>query len=388
MLPGGLQVLGLYLYAPPNIAQHLQDDVHQLAHRLCCQSTLDSTVQSWMASSNSTPAQGTTAIIVQVCSSSKKTSVRTLDTSDRQATLKPAELKYHTFVQNWTEVHCAVSLNEDLHVDKSVGSISSASSISTDLSSFARRLSLSSAAVVSDHSRLFRNDEELLVARTSGRSSRTPLQIEFWERDADEEDTVSSSPSQCRLRICGTVCGRAYLHDKATVLEAVSHLKLDILRSISTRLQLLSEDMQEELSPSAPVVDNKVQKAPVKQQSFVCPQRCFVVLNGGSPTTVCDYIFADEQPSACLERISEMFGAPVKEESCLLPESFPASPRDCLKVMAASSAVLRKYNGVTDDIKSTPGWQRPQLSACTTVVSAVLAVAIAGLAGLVLSEYS
>ena len=385
MLPGGQQILGLYLYTSPGAVQRLQGHIRQLAHRLCSSNTLDPLVRRWVIGTSLAAALTGNAVIIQVCSSSKKTSVRTLDTSDHQAQLKPAEMKFQSFLRHWTAVSCTYSFDEHIYADKSFSDVSPAVSLPSKLGQVALQLDQASAAIVSDRGRFFRKPEEPLVPKTSGQSSRSPLQLEFWAGFAGEDDSISVEELQCQARLSGTVCGRAYMYDRATFQEACGVMKLDILRSLSARLQLLSEDVQE-TTPETKPADQKSQETK-NPSCLACPQRCFMSVGTSGQITACDYAFADEEPAACVQRVEDMLGVPVKEGSCSHPETLPVLV-DVVKdlwTVPSPSTICCPSEKQEEASSSQP---RPQLSTCTTVVGAVLAAALAGICSVAFSMYN
>ncbi|XP_065187183.1 protein odr-4 homolog [Sycon ciliatum] len=405
MLPSGFEIIGLFLYAAPSTAQRLQGQVRQLAYELCNSHSLDRSVCQWSAKTSLASAHSASAVIIQICSSTKKTVCRTLDVQDRQATLKPAELKYQSFLRSWAQVSCTYALDETIFTEASAHGSSPSAQVLSNMKQVTAQLNSAAAAVVSDRGRLFRKLDEPLVARSSGRGAAVhspTIQLELWSGGggggADVDDAIEvRSCSDC-LRVRGNICARSYVHDKATFREAVDLLKLDVLRSITTRLHLLSEDAQDMNEDGAAQASDGTEKKektatakPRQQQVLICPERCFGVIDSASPIAVCDYLFPGELVSACAQRVSDMLGTSLKDDSFVRPESMPSSQAEALKIIGSRAASKDRQSAAAAATggqgSADAGKVAPRGSSCTTIVGAVLVAAIAGISSLVLSSY-
>jgi len=158
-------------------------------------------------------------------------------------------------------------------------------------------------------------------------SSQEVLNVELLLTESTCPDDVAAQNSVVRLKFAGKISSRSYLAPGATVNMAKKAVKSDLLRSLKTRLAMHCDTMQD----SEEEEETKVVHEP--------PRRVFVSV--GDPlvqgVAVCDYLYPGEGLEDCVNNVKEIFGWDVVEDSVEDDVEIVASPRE-VKPPASPSA--------------------------------------------------
>lgn len=194
-------------------------------------------------------------------------------------------------------------------------------------------------------------------------SSQEVLNLELLFAEPFCPDDIISQSTMVRLKFAGKISSRSYLAPGATVQMAKKAVKSDLLRSLKTRLAMHCDTMQDAEEEE----ETKVVHEP--------PRRVFVSV--GDPlvqgVAVCDYLYPGEGLEDCVNNVKEIFGWDVVEDSIEDDVEIVASPRE-VKPPASPSA--------SDKAKQARRRKVP----LGVVVSFGMAVISAGLAYLSFSE--
>jgi len=139
------------------------------------------------------------------------------------------------------------------------------------------------------------------AANEDASSSSTPIhQIDFFVRPMP----VPPVPENCSggIRIRGACNFRTYAHNKCSVAQAMQSLRSDILNSLSSRLQLLVEDSEDQFGSFA------LPSADQLTYTWQLPRRLFQPIQ--DELCVCDYLLAHESPEDGVGRIRELLLTP------------------------------------------------------------------------------
>lgn len=314
MLTGGLKVLGIFIFGPPEKRNKLQVKFRQVLY-MVHKMILSDLPLGKLKLENGTSDQ----VILQVCSTTKKTTCFSLDVSDSKASVHPADVKYQNFVLKWHTLHCSICLQLKFTMDRKSKKRNLYSSLKAGISPLISKIA-NSLGVVNG---VLMGDDQLLVnekkLKYPGKSSSTAknevLKIDLYFTEIDFDPFIERKHGTTQVVLLGTFESQAYVNPKATVKEAINAIKCDVIRNLITRCQLLCEDLDEESLQGDQDADDRL---------WTLPKRIFAPICGGA-LKVSDYIFKDEEPKDVLSRFSELLGISVSEEDLLSKEEFSES---------------------------------------------------------------
>lgn len=189
------------------------------------------------------------------------------------------------------------------------------------------------------------------------------LNLELLFTDSSCPAEVATQSSAVRLKFAGKLSSRSYLAPGATVQIAKRAVKCDMIRSLKTRLEMHCDTIQE----SEEEEEKKIVHEP--------PRRVFVGI--GDPlvqgVAVCDYLYPGEGLEDCVNNMKEIFGWDVVEDSIEDDVEIVASPRE-VRPPASPSAADKERQA------------RKSRVPMAVVVSCGMAVISAGLAYLSFSD--
>jgi len=310
MLTGGLDIIGVFAFGPSDMLTKSQTKLRHLLF------SINKTVYHKPASYFDDLSHS--RIILQICSATKKITCRTVDVSDQRATPNPAEVKYQSFASKWLKLEASLSLsNSQFTVPRKLERSSLQNQISGSIHSMFQSIS---NALCTVNGELCADERPLVPGERSGKSSQVnPKSVQTFKVDIFTEKPCGplkpeETEAVASLSVSGSMCCRAYVHQKATVKEAIQALKYDVIRSFLSRCEVLCED----------IMDNQEEKMDKEAftSTWTCPQRVFAPLGVGA-VTVCDYVFKDETLKESQERMTELLDIEPKEEDFECKEEFP-----------------------------------------------------------------
>lgn len=251
MLPGGLSVLGLYLFAPDS---GFSSATSTLCKALCSIAADLKSLSSGGAGQQqqAEQQQQQELLVLHVDSTTRKFTVKSCLASNGEhaatASLKPCELK---FGPSLASLVCLRSRHTfDLTLPATSGSAQLQQLLQEAVSQESARVMAGIATVggcvpASSTQPL----AELLPASSSGvtggaNSITDPVQVDLLCSPSSGAGSTNSAAAaaygSCRLH--GTVEAIAYVHRRDAAVKALSELKQDITRSLTARLQLLENE--------------------------------------------------------------------------------------------------------------------------------------------------
>jgi hypothetical protein len=274
MLPGGLAVLGLYLFAPDSgyssatsklcstLAAIAADSSSSTAASASSEAAAVAAAAAVTASITGVNAPAAVAagagpqelLLLHVDSSSRKFTMRSCQVSSAAtaaSTLKPCELKFGPSLSSLVCLRCSHSFDfsfpasspqEQLQQLLQEAVAAEAARVTTAAAALDGAVPASSSQPVT----------ELLPAGAgAGVAGATRVQLLCLPRvstalrapnTAAGKTSSSSSSSFGSCRLHGTVEALAYVHKRDPVGKALQDLKNDVINSLSARLQLLEDD--------------------------------------------------------------------------------------------------------------------------------------------------
>ncbi|XP_071802072.1 protein odr-4 homolog [Asterias amurensis] len=314
MLPGGLGVMGVFAMAPPNAMNDAQPKLRQV---LFAVNKLLRKRQLLLNVRDEEVEEARDWTILQMCTTTRKLTCRVFDISDPRSTARPADWKFQSFLSRWPYLHCRLHVDITVPVQhQAVDCGQYSKQISEGLMPFVETIE-SSLAVVNGQLRDPKDGiETTLSKRKSGKKSATAVvsdgmkySIELLAQNVRPcTNKVKNSSCTACIQVHGVMESRSYVHNKATVADAIQAVKEDVIRSLQARLELLSDELRQSSS------EEEVKEVETDPPATIAtPKRVFAKL----PTThisVCDYAFRDEVAQDSLDRINELLNLQITEE--------------------------------------------------------------------------
>jgi hypothetical protein len=159
-------------------------------------------------------------------------------------------------------------------------------------------------------------------------ASQEVINVELLFTESPHPEDVVAQSTKVRLKFAGKLSSRSYLAPGATVKMAKQAVKSDLLRSLKSRLAMHCDTMEQESDEEE---ETKVVHEP--------PRRVFVSV--GDPFTqgiaISDYLYPGEGLEDCVNNVKEIFGWEVVEDNIEDDVEIVASPRE-VKPPASPSA--------------------------------------------------
>ncbi|WAR31585.1 ODR4-like protein [Mya arenaria] len=307
MLPGGLNVIGIFAVAPPAMMQAAQSKLRQVLFAIQKQEK-----KSQMSELGDSIGD---RILLQICSSTRK----------------PAEWKTQGGQERWQRLETQMAVNIPLNIAQTSRQTGLAKQIQVGLQPYIGRV-CTSLILVDDS---LRQEVDALDQSTEKRGkSRDKVTTENQSahkcsvllKQGTSGDVPEPSVKVCstQLVIKGTLHGRAYVTSKATVADAQNSMRTDIVRSVLSRCELLSDDIQ--------VVEEDVESHEV----YSTPRRVFFPLPGTS-LQLCDYMFQDEKASEVKGRVRELLDLKLEDDDLDFTHERPPTEEDCSQLVATET---------------------------------------------------
>ncbi|XP_033096930.1 protein odr-4 homolog [Anneissia japonica] len=298
MMPGGLNVIGIFVCATPEHLKTLQPKLRQAVFA----------VQKHMKRKEivKTADKITERIVVQICAVTKKITCRGVDVADPNSVMKPVDWKFQSSLNKWPLVTSVLHVDLSIPVTMTTGKSALLKKFHNGLAPFLNSIQQSISTV---NGELRPGQNPLDKQSKSGKSgkkgssasggSRQVYEVNLFNKMVcDNYQVVKSDCSAC-FHLRGSLQCRAYVNNKATVDNATQALKEDAIRSLQARCDLLVDDLIQ--NPE----DTEGSTTPGFNRATVLPRRVFTPVPGMS-IDACDYMFPDESSADCLERFSEI----------------------------------------------------------------------------------
>lgn len=321
MLPGGLDVIGLFTVAPAQMLKDSQAKLRQLMFAV--QKAVTKNMPVYPSDSIAD------RILLQVDSLSSKVLCSSLDVSSSKSALRPAEWRYSGTPTRWLRVESTVAVDVTFPVPPDGRQQNLLKKMQNAVSPFCKDIWDSTTLIDGQ----VRPPGELLATvpeskKGKGKERETPAQdafsVDFLMPLLGVEEIPDPKVSEVKelVSVRGITVCRAFVNWKATVKEAIEAIKCDVVRSLCARCELLSEDIDllDEMSEYGRIFDT--------------PVRVFSPV-GSNGAELCDYMFQDEKVEEVLDRIKELTDIAVSAETLQMDCERPARDNDW--VTASSS---------------------------------------------------
>ncbi|GAB1607011.1 protein odr-4 homolog [Argonauta hians] len=359
MLPGGLDVLGVFAVAP---LQMLTRSEQKLTHMLFAIQKL--LIKAQLIFTKQFPLLND-RVIFQMCSVTKKYTCRTLDISSLTRNLQPADWKCQHVADNWIKLETTMAIDLPICITKDMKNNNFIKKILTGIQPFCDNV-WNGVAIVGNQ---LRKTDEALCTRPACDNQKIKLENKSLNLKTykvnlllPHENTESSATlTECSssLWIRGVMKTCAYVYPKATVQEGIQAVKCDIIRSLISRCELLCEDI------------DVIEEDAATKTVFDTPVRVFGTLPH-RPFQFCDYMFQDEQIEETINRFQELLDVALTEHCLQL---------HCERIPVDDDIEKKRQTTTPQSIANVPVYLAKP-SAAKYYMSAVVAAVVAATASL------
>ncbi|KAK2180449.1 hypothetical protein NP493_442g00009 [Ridgeia piscesae] len=328
MLPGGLDVIGLFAVGSPDMMQSAQAKLRQVLFA----------THKMLRQGQPTPKTAdpciTDRILLQICSVTRKITCRSFDVADPKCSARPADWKYQTFLDRWQRLDSTMSIDWFIPVAETALCDTLSSQIQNGLSGYCENvwnslatidgrilpaeamLSQSSQSSGPPHGGKRRKQKGEQPTPAAVQRYTVALFAQMPPSDVVPQATITDCGAQMIVR--GNISSRAFVHGKATVAEATQAVKADIVRSLTSRCQLLCEDLLQTEEDQDPKV---LYETPIRVFAPI-PSTCL---------SLCDYMFQDEATTDCVDRFRELLDLVIDADDIQLDAERIPSEEDLAK---------------------------------------------------------
>lgn len=323
----------------------------------------------------------------------KSYSAKSYDTSNRLANYMPAEVKVQNFLENWHHFNSFFELNVDLVLPRETSKQSLQKQFLGSISGIADCVKSACGLLGTDNS--FLSDAVAVVASPSssshakkgkgGRGAAKPAAavspslvehaVHLVTAVADPDEAVdamcaaaATSQDGCaRLHLEGRLPLLACAPPKASGVEVLAALKLDLARTLHARLGLVAEELG--------VTSGRTEVEEKTTTRTLLPQR--VLLRSAAAGLAClrlsDYAFASETREECAERVAYFCGGArvLPEELDYGLETVPAGISSEDNLSEVESLIENVEN-----VKEVVSRGQAQLPLILAVVALLIALAV------------
>ena len=306
MLGGGMSVMGIYIFCDNETLTKIQIKLKG------CLVAIQKRLEKNHFIRKSFPHLE--RYLIHICSQSGKLTCRTIDLKEEQLSLKPVEYKYQNFLDTWGSVMATVDVSIEVPVPLEHSTAIEQKVIyacEKELADIWNSCAVMGFKKVNENDILFENKKKMKKGK---KEARTTTNISLFKKVNSNNVNCKAIEARCStdslIKLIGALHSKAFVNNKATIGEAVLYLKVDIIRSILTRVELLCEEAQ---------VNNLDQ---VEEWSLVSPVRVFTP-HVTKSLLFSDYVFKDECPDDVIGRFSDLLNITPKEEDLNYSEHSP-----------------------------------------------------------------
>lgn len=324
LLPGGLEVVGVFLVSPTDTLRALQPRLRKLVGEVCSHPHLPPSTLS--------PPPHMNRILLHFCTKTKKHKCQTMDLADRQAVFRPAELRFQPHCSKWHRVECSIALHINTHTPSTSPLHTNQLQRSVQEGLHPTLASIASA-LVTVRGRPCQLEDPLVRPPSQKKSTAVrgeTVPVAMYLRKPSQP---ASRPPQLmgqvrRLRLKGQMRCLAFVHPKATCGEAITAIKTDAARSLLGRCEALCKDIEAERMEKMKTGTNST--AVMEEGGSVLslrqlPRRVLVTLPS-SELPLSGYCFPDEPDEEFRSNVAELLSVDLADLTLEHVERFPAPP--------------------------------------------------------------
>ncbi|KAB7497934.1 Protein odr-4-like protein [Armadillidium nasatum] len=305
MLPGGLDICGLYIIGPLS-------DLNNFANQGKLKGILSSIHKISSAQYFGTKESSSEKLILFGCTKSLKVGIKSVNLGESGSTFASGDLK--TQENNWLQINYNYSLSCPMYFSSEKNLQSLRKSVMTYLQSWAQ--SLKNTIILIDGKCYEESDicwsPETNSSKTSkrkkGSSEISVLKVvdaEILENLNNNESKGVSEIQDCygSVLFSGHVAGRGYVIDKAPASAYFDAVRNDLIRTMYSRWEMHCDSLIEEPHGSS--------TEPVLHE----PPRRLFLKGKTSIISLCDYLFPGDSIKDACQSAKELFDIDIEEEN-------------------------------------------------------------------------
>ncbi|ELR20698.1 uncharacterized protein ACA1_054440 [Acanthamoeba castellanii str. Neff] len=332
MLPGGLAIVGAYLFAGADASAALLPKMHLLLHSI--------REAAGYRGKQGGPSE---LLLLQIASDTKKYTAKSIDITNKKGDTKPVDLVFQSIASSFQCFTCSVDVS--LAITLSPGQSPREqieAALEREAEALRKGVVLVNRTVVDEDAPICGNKKSGGKGDAKGKKKAKPGNLPAYAVHAVDIFTeglpsslTGASPSKDALgtfTFSGSILGRAYCHPKNSYGAAIAALKADIGKSLAARFDFLCEELERRESDlkerkkkaSSDELFNpfgESKQGPKFEQRWGLPQRVFFPFV--KPLLVADYLMPFETVREdCCERAKALLDLQPSEQDFVTPERF------------------------------------------------------------------
>ncbi|KAG5336618.1 ODR4 protein, partial [Acromyrmex charruanus] len=318
MLPGGMWVLGVFIVGPEDTLDNTSN-VQKLKSVLGAIHKTLSWNNKYLCGNNQDEK-----LILSFNSIAQKYICKSIDIA-KDSMLKPADWKFQEKATKWHQLETLVDFDRLylIAVDKDPETLKK--QLQNILTNVADLID-SSLIVIEGEVRSPDDTLETLGKRKKSSSkkcknktddSNNSLQVSLYIPCSQDNSNVDVRTTSCSasIRLIGQLVSRTFVHQRASIAEANTAVKEDIVRSLASRLEMHWDSLIEEENGS-----------PEENITLHEPPRRVLIALPDNKVTLSDYLFPGEGPQEALLSLQELLDLNVQESQVQKEVELQADP--------------------------------------------------------------
>ncbi|KYM90373.1 Protein odr-4 like protein [Atta colombica] len=318
MLPGGMWVLGVFIVGPEDILDNTSN-VQKLKSVLGAIHKTLSWNNKYLCGNNQDEK-----LILSFNSIAQKYICKSIDIA-KDSMLKPADWKFQEKATKWHQLETLVDFDRLylIAVDKDPETLKK--QLQNILTNIADLIE-SSLIVIEGEVRSPDDTLETLGKRKKSSNkecknktddSNNSLQVSLYIPCSQDNSNMNVRTTSCSasIRLIGQLVSRTFVHQRASIAEANTAVKEDIVRSLASRLEMHWDSLIEEENGS-----------PEENITLHEPPRRVLIALPDNKVTLSDYLFPGEGPQEALLSLQELLDLNVQESQVQKEVELQADP--------------------------------------------------------------
>lgn len=310
MLPGGMWVLGVFVVGPGDVFA----ETTSLAKLNSILTNINKNLNINKFFCGDTTSKE--KLLLHLSTDTQRHVCKSFDVSDFTSSLHPVDWKFQGN-NRWHELECQYDF--DLLIPYQITEDDAKFSLKKHLQRILYKVSEGVQKAVCTIDGEIKDDSDSLEVSDKYKKGRgkmsggkppaenKPLQVNLYipcDMDVKVEDELNVVEVVGEMKCTGILSSKVFLHQKATVEEAVKAVKEDIIRSWAARLEMHWDSLIEEEASS-----------PEEVMVVHEPPRRVLIPLPHSKVALSDYLFPGEGPSEALISLQELLGVKVNESA-------------------------------------------------------------------------
>ncbi|XP_036139942.1 protein odr-4 homolog isoform X2 [Monomorium pharaonis] len=317
MLPGGMWVLGIFIVGPEDTLDNTSN-VQKLKSVLGAIHKTLSWNNKYLCGNNQDEK-----LILSFNSVTQKYICKSIDIA-KDSMLKPADWKFQEKATKWHQLEALVDFDKLYLIAADKDPETLKKQLQNILTNVADLIDSSLVVIEGE----VRSPDDMLEAfskrkknskecKNKTNDSNNSLQVSLYIPCSQGNSDMDVKTTSCNasIRLIGQLVSRTFVHPKASVAEANTAVKEDIVRSLASRLEMHWDSLIEEENGS-----------PEENITLHEPPRRVLIALPENKVTLSDYLFPGEGPQEALLSLQELLDLEVQESQVQKEVELQADP--------------------------------------------------------------